>query len=147
MFSTHNWIFLGLVAIQIFCGGCQSAPSADKELRVAEKIVVFPMDSTDAKGNHFEEKIKEYHGNGRLKALYYQGTYNCTGCFVGLYKKFDASGELIESIQIHNDSFDEAYLLYSYYKDGQLVDRKKVKNHFLYEIEENVPFVKTDRNL
>lgn len=142
MFSKRNPILLGLGAILIFCGACQSAPSADKELKAAEKIVVFPMDSTDAVGNHFKKKIKEYHGNGRLKALYYQGNYNSTGCFVGFYKKFDTSGELIESIQIHNDSFDEAFLLYSYYKDGQLVNRKKVKNHFLYEIEENIPFVK-----
>ena len=114
------------------CVSCQHAESHSQ--KPEGKTVIRPMDSTDIYGNHFKQDIKVYDHNGSLKEHFFQGDFGGNGCLVGTYYKFAKNGALRLRIKIHNDSFDEAYLLYIYYKNGKPSKQRKFKNHFQYEI-------------
>lgn len=98
------------------------------------ETVILPMDSTDFYGNHFKQEIKVYDQRGALMEHFFQGEFGGNGCLVGTYDKFAENGVLRLRIKIHNDSFEKAFLLYIYYKDGKPFKKRKFKNHFQYEI-------------
>lgn len=114
---------------------CVSCHQTDSQSQHSEgETVILPMDSTDIYGNHFKQEIKVYDQRGALKEHFFQGEFGGNGCLVGTYNKFANNGALRQRIKIHNDSFDEAYLLYIYYKNGKPSKQRKFKNHFQYEI-------------
>lgn len=82
-----------------------------------------------------QKPIIEYFPNGKLKLSGCQGIYNGTGIQVGLWKKYDEKGELIETTYYHPDEFGKDYKIITQYEKNKIISKKIYNFDDLYEVE------------
>ena len=79
--------------------------------------------------------IIEYFPNGKIKLSGCQGIYNGTGIQVGLWKKYNEKGELIETTYYHPDEFGKDYKIITQYEKNKIISKKIYNFDDLYEVE------------
>lgn len=82
-----------------------------------------------------QKPIIEYFPNGKLKLSGCQGSYNGTGIQVGLWKKYNEKGELIETTYYHPDEFGKDYKIITQYERNKIICKKIYNFDDLYEVE------------
>ncbi len=100
------------------------------------KEIQCKIDSIDSNSNtYFTSVFYEYHENGKIKSISYQGKYKEIGTSVGTWIEFDSVGKLIKKTTFHNDIIGKDFILYEYYINGKIHKIEKFNNFILYETE------------
>ncbi|WP_294834362.1 hypothetical protein [uncultured Gilliamella sp.] len=102
----------------------------DKNISLIQLSPTISIDSTPC-----QKPIIEYFPNGKLKLSGCQGSYNGTGIQVGLWKKYNEKGELIETTYYHPDEFGKDYKIITQYERNKIISKKIYNFDDLYEVE------------
>lgn len=98
--------------------------------------IVYAIDSTiENENSKITQQYFKFYKNENLKESGFQGLYNGFGVPISTTVFYDANGNIEKEIIYHNDEFGKDYILFNFYKKGQIIRSEKFNNYILYETE------------